>query len=196
MSTRENQSLLVMEKGEPIPMKSNVSTKRKLVHLALSVAGAMFATAVVSAPARADSASGDTQANVSVTGAITLTALTQAFTLSGIPGATVEELAAVTMRVTTNNAAGYTVTVAPLSDAMTGATAGNADTIPTSDLNVRLTGGGAYTPLAFGTPLEVDRKTSRSASGGDPVSNDYQITIPFVSPDTYTATLEYVATTL
>jgi hypothetical protein len=177
-------------------MRSDVSRKRKLIHLALSVAGVMFATVVVGAPARADNASGDTQANVSVTGAITLTELTGAFTLSGIPGAVVENLGAVTMRVTTNNFAGYAVTVAPLAADMTGATAGNNDTIPTSDLNVRLTGSGTYNPLAFGTPLEVDRKTSASAPSGDPISNDYKITIPFVQPDTYTATLEYVATTL
>jgi len=177
-------------------MSFKASHKRKLVHLALSVATAMFATVVVSTPAHADNASGDTQANVSVTGAITLTALTGAFTLSGIPGAVAEDIGAVTMTVTTNNFAGYAVTVAPLSSDMTAATSGNADTIPTSDLNVRLTGGGAYSPLAFGTPLEVVSKASRSASGGDSISNDYQITIPFVTPDTYTATLEYVATTL
>jgi hypothetical protein len=173
-----------------------VSLNRKVVHLGLSVAGVIFATAVIASPAQADSASGDTQANVVVTGAITLTALTEAFTLSGTPGAVVEDVGAVTMRVTTNNFAGYAVTVAPLADSLTGETAGNNDTIPTDSLNVERTGVGPYTPLAFGAPVEVARKTSASAAGGDPISNDYKITIPFVQPDTYTGTLEYVATTL
>jgi hypothetical protein len=177
-------------------MTVNVASRRKLVHLALSMVTVMFATIVTATPAQADSDSGDTLANVAVTGAITLTALTGAFTLSGAPGAMVEDPGAVTMDVTTNNFAGYAVTVEPLEAALTGATAGNTNSIPTSDLNVRLTGTTSYAPLAFGTPLEVFRKTSASASGGDSVSNDYKITIPFVQPDTYTTTLEYVATTL
>jgi hypothetical protein len=174
-----------------------VSINRKIAHLGLSLVGVVFATAVVASPAQADSASDDTQANVVVTGAITLTGLTNAFTLSGIPGAVATNVAAVSMRVTTNNFAGYTVTVQPLSDSLTGETAGNIDTIPTDDLNVERTGsGGPYVPLDSTTPVEVVHKTSASASTGDTIENDYKITIPFVQPDTYTGTLEYVATTL
>jgi len=33
-----------------------------------------------------------------------------------------------------------------------------------------------------------------SAPGGDPVSNDYEITVPTVQSGTYTGTLEYIAT--
>jgi hypothetical protein len=174
----------------------NVLTGRAAC-LALSVASVACVAVVNAAPAQADTASGDTQANVSVTGAISLTALTSAFTLAGTPGQIIEKLAAVSMRVTTNSFAGYAVTVAPLTETLDGVTAGNLDTIPTSDLNVERTGGGGpYTPLAFGAPVEVARKTTASAAGGDLISNDYKITIPFVQPDTYTGTLEYVATTL
>lgn len=169
---------------------------RKFLHFVMSIVGAVCASPLVVTPARADSDQGNTTANVSVTGAITLTALTNAFTLSGIPGAVVEEIGAVTMHVTTNNFAGYAVTVEPVVASLTGAIAGNTDVIPTSDLNVKLTGTAVYDPLTFGTPLEVYRKTAASAPTGDEVSNDYSITIPFVQPDIYSGDLEYVATTL
>lgn len=177
-------------------MLLNRLNRKKVVHLVMAVMGVVCATAVGATPARADSDSGDTQANVVVTGAITLTALTNAFTLSGTPGTVAENLAAVSMRVTTNNFAGYTVTVAPLTDTLTGALAGNGDSIPTDALNVRRTGTLPYTPLSFGTPVEVFRKAAPSAPAGDSIVNDYKITIPFVQPDTYSGTLEYVATTL
>jgi hypothetical protein len=178
-----------------MPIKA--SYKRKVTHLALFVASVVAGTTMVAtAPVYADSASDDTQANVVVTGAITLTGLTNAFTLSGTPGTVATNVGAVEMHVTTNSFAGYAVTVEPLTDSLTGVTAGNTDTIPTNALNVERTGVGPYVPLSFGTPVEVFRKTSASAPGGDTISNDYKITIPFVQPDTYTGTLEYVATTL
>jgi hypothetical protein len=173
----------------------NVLTRR-VACLSLSVASVALATVGTATPAQADDATGDTRANVVVTGAITLTALTGAFTLSGTPNAVVENPGAVTMLVTTNSFAGYTVTVEPVEDALTGAIGSNTDSIPIGDLNVKLTSASLYSPLTFGTPLEVFRKTSPSAPAGDSISNDYKITIPFVQPDTYSATLEYVATTL
>jgi hypothetical protein len=177
-------------------MAIKVAYTPKVSHLVLLVVGVLSATVVAAGPARADSASDDTQANVVVTGAITLTGLTDAFTLSGTPGTVATNDGAVEMHVTTNSFAGYAVTVEPVAEALTGVTAGNPDTIPTDALNVERTGVGPYVPLSFGTPVEVFRKTSASAPGGDTISNDYRITIPFVRPDTYTGTLEYVATTL
>jgi hypothetical protein len=174
----------------------NVLYKRKVAHLALLALAVAASTGIAATPASADNASGDTQANVVVTGAITLTGLTQAFTLSGTPGQVATNLDAVTMHVTTNNFAGYAVTVEPLAATLDGVTAGNGDTIPTDALNVERSGVGPYIPLSFGTPVEVARKTSASAPTGDAIDNDYKITIPFVQPDTYTGTLEYVATTL
>ncbi|MDQ1398789.1 MAG: hypothetical protein QOK20_721, partial [Acidimicrobiaceae bacterium] len=36
------------------------------------------------------------------------------------------------------------------------------------------------------------QQNAASAPLGDAVSNDYQVQIPFVAPDTYSATLEYI----
>ena len=80
---------------------------------------------------------------------------------------------------------------------LTGAISGNTDVIPSNDLEVSGPAqGGAFVHLAFGTPTVVATKASASAAGGDTITNDYRITIPFVRPDTYTGTLNYVATTL
>jgi hypothetical protein len=99
--------------------------------------------------------------------------------------------------VTTNNFAGYSVTVEPASTTLDPAISGNTDTIASTLLQVRGPAQtGAYTALTPGTPLEVARKTSASAEDGDTVNNDYRITIPFVRPDTYSGTLNYVAATL
>ncbi len=54
----------------------------------------------------------------------------------------------------------------------------------------------AYTPVSNTAPVEVHTQTGPSAEAGDDLSNDYQMTIPFVRSDTYTGTLNYVATTL
>ncbi|OUC95397.1 hypothetical protein CA984_18865 [Streptosporangium minutum] len=128
---------------------------------------------------------------------ITLTGLTPSFTLRGVPGETVTENGAVSMRVTTNNAAGYVVTVRPVSTALVGSIAGNDDVIPTSLLEIRGPGqGNGFTSLAPGAPVQVASSAGRSAPGGDIVGNDYRITIPSVRSDTYSGTLDYVATTL
>lgn len=37
--------------------------------------------------------------------------------------------------------------------------------------------------------------TSTTAGAGDTVTNDYQLAIPFVNADNYTATLNYIAAT-
>ncbi|MFC7645404.1 hypothetical protein ACFQX6_35855 [Streptosporangium lutulentum] len=55
---------------------------------------------------------------------------------------------------------------------------------------------GAYVPLDPDAPVQVARKTERSADGGDVITNGYRITIPAVRPDTYSGTLLYSAITL
>jgi hypothetical protein len=166
---------------------------------ALTVLGAMATgLSACAAPARADTDSDTTTANVTVGGAITLTDLTDSFTLSGAPGDTPTTGGSpVTMKVTTNNFAGYSVTVQPASTTLDPAISGNTDTIASNLLEVRgPSQAGAFTALTPAAPLEVATKASASAEGGDTVNNDYQITIPFVRPDTYTGTLNYVAATL
>jgi len=175
--------------------------KVRAARLGLAFVGVATATTAVShgaAPALADTASGSTTANVEVSGAITLTGLTPAFTLTGVAGSTPTTAGnPVTMTVTTNNFAGYNVTVVPAAANLIGAIPGNSDVIPANDLEVDGPAqGGAYAHLTYPTPLVVATKASASAAGGDLITNNYRITIPFVRPDTYTGTLNYVATTL
>ena len=150
------------------------------------------------AMAKADTDSDITMANVGVGSLITLTGLTDSFALSGAPGETPTTGGTpVTMTVTTNNFAGYTVTVEPASTTLEPAASGNPDTIGTGLLQVRgSVQAGFYTALTPGTPLTVARKTSASGAGGDTVNNDYRITIPAVRPDAYSGPLNYVAATL
>ncbi len=179
-------------------MTLGIRTRSFLAAAACAVVATASIEVATGGPAAAiDSTTESTTANVGVTGAITLTALTDAFTLTGIPGATVTTGASpVTMTVTTNNDAGYQVTVEPEDPSLVGTIVGNDDLIPTTLLKVRETGGSTFTALTPGTPLVVTTKTERSAEEGDTVSNDYQITIPFVQPDTYSGTLDYIASTL
>ncbi|MEU7452378.1 hypothetical protein [Streptosporangium roseum] len=149
------------------------------------------------ATARADSGSDSTVANVVVDTSITLTAMTPSFTLRGIPGETVTEKSAVSMRVTTNNLAGYVVTVRPVSTELVGSIPGNDDVIPTSLLEVRgPEQGNGFTSLTPGAPVQVASSAVRAVPGGDIIDSDYRITIPPVRSDTYSGTLDYVATTL
>lgn len=166
--------------------------------LAVGAAAALMATVAVPASAAPGDTSADTtQANVEVTTAIALTALTTAFTITGAPLATVAEVGAVTMNVDTNNLAGYAVTVQAAAATLVAVTPpANADTIPIAALSVRETGTTPYTPLSSTAPVTVHSQATRSALGGDPISNDYSVDIPFVNEDTYTVTLNYIATTL
>jgi hypothetical protein len=178
-------------------MPRQFRTRRALAAVAMTGV-AMTGVSAGAVLARADTDSGTTTANVTVSTAISLTGLTDSFTLSGAPGDTPTTGGTpVTMTVTTNNFAGYSVTVEPAAATLDPAIAGNTDTIGTDLLQVRGSAqAGAYTALTPGTPLEVARKTSASAEAGDTVNNDYRLTIPFVRPDTYSGTLNYVAATL
>jgi len=175
--------------------------KARAASIGLAFVGAATAVSAVgyhTVPALADTASGSTTVHVEVTGAITLTDLTPSFTLTGAPGTTPTTGAnPVTMTVTTNNFAGYNVSVVPAAANLVGAIPGNPDVIPANDLEVDGPAqGGAWAHLTYPTPLVVATKASASAPGGDTITNNYRITIPFVRPDTYSGTLNYVATTL
>ncbi len=137
--------------------------------------------------------------NVAVGSSIALTGLTPNFTLTGIPGATVAGLDAVTYNVATNNLAGYAVTVQSRSATMVG-TGANADSIPIGALGAR-DGAGTAAYVAVAGPAAavgttVHTQTTRSVQGGDPLTTDFQVVIPFVNSDTYTAVIDYVAATL
>ncbi len=158
---------------------------------------AMLALGTV--PASADTgqtSDGSTTANVEVGSAIKLTGLTSSFTLTGLPGETTTDGGgAVTYNVETNNQAGYAVTVKSDSSTMDPAN-GGGDTIPIADLTIRESGTTPYTPLSSTGTVTVHSQDTRSAEEGDSLSNDFQMDVPFVNADTYSATLNYVATTL
>jgi hypothetical protein len=167
-----------------------------------SLLGAALSAALVGALPSSASAqeSGDsTVANVAVDTGITLTGLTESFTLTGTPGETVTEASAVVFNVETNNPAGYSVTVQSATPTMAPAGVGNTDSIAIADLTVRESGSGAFQPMTSdgaGAPVMVHTQDERSANGGDDLSNDYEMNIPTVEQDTYSATLDYVAATL
>lgn len=140
-------------------------------------------------------AGANTTANAAVASSITLSGLTSAFTLSGAPGATPSTNSAVTMTVTTNNRTGYNVTVQSAAATMAATTTGNTDSIPIANLKARETGQPTFTALSSVTANTVHNQATKSAAAGDTVNNDYQVVIPFVNSDTYTATLNYTAST-
>lgn len=182
------------------PTSSPRSARRVMECLALTAAAAAMVS-VAGSPAMAAplSADGSTIANVEVQAAIALTGLTTDFTLSGAPGATVTTGAnAVAMNVETNNRTGYSVTVQPAADELVpDDQLANGDTIPVTALAVREAGANAFTAFTDAlTPITVHSQANRSAQGGDTITNDYQVLIPFVNTDTYSVTLDYVATAL
>ena len=160
-----------------------------------AAAAAVCMTAASAAAAPGDTDEGSTDAHVAVESSIVLSGLTDEFTLSGIPGATVADDGAVTFNVKTNSLAGYSVTVQSQTATLAG-TSGNVDAIPIAALSVRETGTTTYTAMSDQGTAVVHTQTTRSDELGDELSNDYQVIIPFVNEDTYTATLDYVATTL
>jgi hypothetical protein len=123
---------------------------------------------------------------------ITLSGVTPSFTITGLPDTTVQADGAVTMTVTTNSPSGYQVSVQATTDSLTGLTA-NGDSIPIDQLGVRESGTTYFDPLSTTTALVVHRQATPSAPGGDAVSTDYQVRIPFVASDTYSTTLDYIA---
>jgi hypothetical protein len=144
--------------------------------------------------AEAASAPGTTQANVDVSSGITLSNLTPSFTLTGGPGTTVTQDGAVTMTVETNNATGYQVTVQAAAGSLAG-TGTNTDTIPVTNMSARETGTTNFGTVSNLYALHLYDQSTPSAPTGDQLSNDYEINIPDVVPDTYSVTLDYVAAT-
>lgn len=159
--------------------------------IGIAIASASFVAMVGTAGAA--TSSGTVSANVSVTNAITLSGLTPAFTLTGAPGATVTDTGAVAFNVLTNDIAGYNVTVQSNGTALAPTTVGNTDSIPMAALTVSNGGANSFAPIS-NVPDVVWAQGTRSASAGDNHSNDYRMLIPFVNSDTYTTTLNYVAT--
>jgi uncharacterized repeat protein (TIGR01451 family) len=126
---------------------------------------------------------------------ITVAGLTSAFTLSGVPHSTVTSTGAVALKVTTNSTGGYILSVESTSTVLTAAAPGNTTTIPIALLGVRETGASLFQSMSATAALVVHQQHIASAPGGDAVSNDFQMAIPFVPPGTYSTTLTYIAST-
>jgi len=173
------------------------SHRSALVRGLLTTTAAIALVGASSLSASADESAGTTVGNVSVGASILLTGMTPSFTLNGLSGATVTSVAGVvSMNVKTNNFAGYDVTVQAETDTLVATDPDNDDSIPIGALKVRETGESAWSAMTDATPLTVHSQGARSAEVGDTVRNDYQVQIPFVATDTYSVTLDYVATTL
>jgi uncharacterized repeat protein (TIGR01451 family) len=123
---------------------------------------------------------------------ITLTGITNSFTLTGQYNSTVHTDGAVTMTVTTNSTSGYLVTVQARTVSLTGAAPGNTETIPIKQLSVRDNGTLPFLPLSAAVSKVVHQKGTASVPVGDAIRNDYQVDIPFVPADTYSTTLDYI----
>ena len=152
----------------------------------------MVAAGALSANAADDT--GSTDGHVEVSTAISLTGLTSAFTLSGAPGDTITGTGAVDFNVRTNNISGYTVTVQAATATLVAATSGNTDSIPIGALSVR-EGTNVFVPLSNTSSVTVHDQDTESAELGDALTNDYRVVIPFVNSDTYTVTINYIAST-
>jgi len=168
--------------------------------LSFTAAIALVSALGTSASAAPGDTSDDTSvSNVGVTSSILRSALTPSFTLNGLPGAIMTGLAAVTMNVSTNSLGGYAVTVLAAGQVLSATDAGNPDSIPMAALQVRESAegdNGSFTSLSDAGSVSVHTQGVRSAEGGDALSNDYRVAIPFVAEDTYAVTLNYIATTL
>jgi hypothetical protein len=173
------------------------ATTRRGYRTLLGLGGVAATAALVAGgglAANAVDASDSTDVNVVVETAISLTGLTDEFTLTGAPGAEVSDADAVAFTVETNNIAGYTVTVQSTTATLLPTAPGNTDSIPIGALSV--TGDSGSGALSSTTPVLVHTQATRSAEGGDDFTNEYTVDIPFVNSDTYSTTLTYVASTL
>lgn len=182
-----------------VPLPTSRRTKRRLVQ-ALALAAAAAAVATSATPAMAapgDHSDVTVLANVNVNSIISLTLDQASFNLDLAPSSTVAKTGAVTGKVTTNNAAGYSVGVVAEADTLQPTIVGNTDSIPIADLKVH-DSSGVYTSLSDDplAPVITTTTTARSALTGDNFSDDYQVTVGDVNSDTYHVVLDYTATAL
>lgn len=163
--------------------------------LATVAAAALSCVGLSAYAAPGDFSSDSVVANVGVNSTISLNVTQSSFIMNGVPLTTVSNLGAVTGTVTTNNATGYSVGVQAAGLTLQPATTGNTDSIPIADLQVT-NAAGSWTSVSSTTPVITHTQTTRSALVGDAFSDDYRVNIPDVNSDTYSVTLNYVATAL
>lgn len=151
----------------------------------LAVAG-LAATMAIGPAAFADDAV--TTANAEVASTITLTG-DAAFTLAGAPGVTATGGSGLT--ATSNNSTGYNITVTANQATLAG-TGTNPDTIPVISLQVA-DSSSTLTALSTTVPVTVHTQATKSADGGDAVTANYSLAMPWVTADTYSGGLTFTA---
>lgn len=150
----------------------------------LLLAGGLAAAMFAGAPALAQTAPVTAQATVG--NAISLTADDATVALNGVPG---DETTALSGLVaTSNNLAGYNVTVQAAAANMAGVAVGNTDVIPVGSLSV---GGAAASNTA---PVQIHTQATKSADLGDAIPVAYALTMPYVNADVYSVGLTFTAT--
>ena len=173
---------------------------RSLARTTVAVSAVALFVAGMGATASAAPGGDSTSVSVTVASVLDLTITSQPFVLNSAAGAVVSLPAAVAYTVTSNNLAGYNVTVAAAADVLTGASATDGtDTIPVGAMTVTqagslATGAQIVTGPTLAAPVELHTQAVRSASTGDLFTNDYSITIPNVTADVYAVALDYVLT--
>lgn len=150
----------------------------------LLLAGGLAAAMFAGAPALAQTA--PVTAEATVENAISLTADDATVALTGVPGTAATANSGLV--ATSNNAAGYNVTVLASAANMAGAAVGNTDVIPVGDLSV---GGLAANSTTAATIHTQDLK---SADAGDAIPVPYALTMPHVNADVYSVGLTFTAT--
>lgn len=132
-----------------------------------------------------------TTADAEVTSTITLSG-DGAFAISGAPGDVATATSGLT--ATTNNTAGYNVTVlAEGADLLPADTMTNGDKIPVTSLQVA-DSGSTLTALSTTEAVTVHTQAAKSADTGDVLTANYSLAMPFVNADIYSGDLTFTAT--
>jgi hypothetical protein len=134
-------------------------------------------------------ASDNTTGHVTVNSTLSIDVNPPDFYLDGAPGIT--DTDSITVTVTTNNVAGYTLNLsAPSTLIHTNTT----DNIPITDLKLD-PATGTFTALTAGTQsAPVGSSTGATPITGTPKVHNFQVTIPSVPSGEYTGVLTYTAT--
>lgn len=120
---------------------------------------------------------------------LSLEADDDAFTLASDGGAGSND--SIGYVVTTNNAAGYSVSIASTGTVLTSADPANPDVIPFA----AITAHGADGPVPLGNSgATIYDQTGRSAAAGDEHKATFSADIPFVDAGSYTGTVTFTAT--
>jgi uncharacterized repeat protein (TIGR01451 family) len=135
---------------------------------------------------------GCTTATAVAARSVALSDLTPSFSLNGPPNSTASADGAVTMTVVTNSTSGYLVTVQAATASLSASEPTNPASIPVDQLQVRESGTSTFQAMSADSATVVHQQGAASAPAGDAVSNDFQVQIPFVPPDTYSTTLDYI----